>query len=1071
MKTTLIYSLSFCAALSAAAVTNICTMVDTNVSLGNGTDWSLGHQPANGEDILIVYPSDRTGSLQYNPKAAGYTLGTASLASFTLRHEGVGQPRPWNPVNAPDMTFDLPNSGMLYVSGALANGSGTMTFLIPNGTAYLDKENALSGFTGDVVFSNKVTRFTKSATVGAAGRKVTVYMPYVDQGTPFTSDAGASLTFPGEVEIVQNVENTKPAYFKCGGVTTFNGPVAVKNQTQDFYFEGGPLTFTGGVQNDSAKTVFFGGGKTTNVITGAAIDLVGPFYVYNSTLRLSAPVTASKVIAGYYTLALVCEADDLFDNVPDGIEIGVGWSDVTAEIVLKGTHQTFKAINLLNRTTAQFVGDGASTLENADAANRTFAGALKGDLSVVHSGTGTWTLSGAENDMNGLLKVTDGTVKLTAAARFPHLTSIEISGSGRLEVADAACLPASLKTLKVLGNGRLVLPEGLDLTVERAEIGSQAFEPATYALSDYAAWVTGGGTLTVTDEPLPEPGEIFTWTGAGADNAIETPANWDKPPTFGPHAQLVFAGTAKTAVTVNSEIKAYSLTFSGDADYTVSAGSAAGRLVVYKTLAATAADRTTTISAPIQVSNNDGEWNVASGATLQLDGAISGGQVEYEIWQRGAGVMKLAGDNRDLLSQLVVTNGMTWAQHEWALGSDQRPFRFYGDATQAEYDARGKTTKSRYLRFDPETHAATRLGGATPLVMTNYTPVAFCGYPGLIVPNKTKPDGTGAVNPGYTVVFTKPLRKIPGGHTSNLLLSYWYSTLTLDGGFAADVDDVVVFMQDGGSLSLNGSLTGGKISLVGVEKSKMTVGADGETALDVFNLMYNSTKLVRDHVFAASPTPPILQLGASWSSNTAELDLDGHDATFRHLETMKDNVVYSITSPVGKPAAVHLTDDADWSGARIDVIFSGEAGLVKTGSGTQRLDRPSTTSAPLVVEKGTMLFVSTGGWQGATNVTVCGTGTIQVMYKTAGKVFSADAATSQVSLCVEGDGKLDLGGAGCKANADAGLALGTEIVSRLFVNGRGQAAGDYTRTNCSFVTSGTLRVLRDSRVGLTVIFR
>lgn len=1067
MKSLLMSALSVGVVFSAAAVTNVWTSGD----LGSATDWSLGHTPANGDDILIALSSDKTGEWwEYNPKTT--TLGSASLASFTLRHDGTVKPRPWNPVNAPDVTFDLPNSGMLYVSGKLANGSGTMTFLIPKGTVYLDTTDPFSGFTGDVVFSNKSTQITKSATVGAAGRKVSFCLSSADQETPFTSGAGVSLTFPGMVDIVQNPEQTKVTRFRFGGAATFNGPVAIKEQKTNLYFEGGPLTFTGGVRNDSANTVFFGGGgATTNVIKDGAVDLGGNFYVCDSTMRLAVPVKAQKVIAGYNNLALVCEADNLFDNVLDGLEIGVSWADVTADIVLKGTRQKFNAINEYSRATAKFIGVGASTLENADAANRTYFGGFKGDLSVIHSGSGTWTLSGAENDMNGVLKVTAGTVKLTAAARFPNITAIEVSGNGRLEVADAASLPSTLATLRVTGNGKLDLPDDLDLTVGRVVFGSLGLEPDEYSFSSYPDQVTGGGRLVVTEEPIPEPGETFTWTGAGEDNAIETPANWDKPPTFNRNAQLVFGSTAKTAVTVNSDVKAYSLTFTGDADYAVSSGNANGKLSVFKTLATTAPGRTVTISAPIQVARNDGEWNVASETTLQLDGAISGGQVDCEIWQRGAGVMKLAGDNRNLLSKLVVTNGMTWAQHEWALGSDQRPFMFYGDATVDEYNARGKSTTSRYLRFDPETCAATRLGGATPLMMTNYTPVAFCGYPGLIVPNKTKSDGTGAVNPGYTVVFAKPLRKIPGGHTGNLLLTYWYSTLTLDGGFVLDAEDSAVFTQDGGTLNLNGPLVGGKISLVGVSTAKMRLGASGEAALDALNLMYYGTTVTCDDLFADSATPPILQLGVSWSSNTAEFDLDGHDATFRHLETMNANVSYSISSPVGKPATVHLTDDAGWAGARVDVIFTGEAGLVKTGLGGQRLDRPSTTAAPLVVEEGAVLFVNSGAWLGSTNVSVRGTGTIQVMYKTAGTVFSSDAATSQVSLFVEGDGKLDLGGEGCKANADAGLALGTEIVKRLYVNGKGMPAGDYTKSNCSFVKSGTLRVLRNTGMGLCVIVR
>ncbi|HNX05466.1 MAG TPA: hypothetical protein PKI32_08175, partial [Opitutales bacterium] len=597
------------------------------------------------------------------------------------------------------------------------------------------------------------------------------------------------------------------------------------------------------------------------------------------------------------------------------------------------------------------------------------------------------------------------------------------------------------------------------------------FEPGTYSFADHTDYVTGGGSLTVTQEPLSEPGETFTWTGAGADNAVETPENWDRAPVFNRTAQLVFAGTAKTAVTVNSDVKAYSVTFSGDADYTVSAGGTAGRLTVYKTLATAASNRAVTVSAPVSVPLENGEWNVAAGTTLQMDGAISGGSTNCEIWQRGAGVMKLAGDNRGFLSKLVVTNGMTWAQHEWALGSDQRPFMFYGDASADDYNSRGGQKVSRYLRFDPEGRAATRLGSSTPLLMTNYTPVAFCGFPGMFVPNKTKPDGTGAVNPGYTVVFVKPLVKVAGGYNGNMILSYWFSTLALDGGLSVDAEDSATLTQDGGILHVNGPFSGSKFVLVAVSKDNITLAASGESALGTLNLMYNSVKVARDGMFAECAAPPVFQFGVSWSTSTAELDLDGCDASFRHLETMNVNVNYSVSSPAGKPAVVRLTDSADWGGAVVRLRFTGEAGLVHSGSGLQRFDIASDTAAPLVVEAGTVLFVTSGGWQGSTNVTVRGTGTIKAMYKTAGKVFSADAATSEVVLSVEGGGKLDLGGDGCSANPAAGLAAGTEIVKRLYVNGVGKDRGDYTSANCSFVKSGTLRVLRSSNPGTVILFQ
>jgi len=178
-------------AYPATAVTNVWTAGN----MGADASWSLGHQPRNGEDVLLALPSGTTGTWEYNPKASGYTLGTASLASFTLHHDGAAQPRHWNPVTATNATFDLPNSGRMWFSGKPASGSGTLSLLVPKGTTLFDA--VLSDFTGDVVFSNKVTQFAKKTTIGAAGRKVTIYFPDLAQEVPFTSTAGTELAFPG----------------------------------------------------------------------------------------------------------------------------------------------------------------------------------------------------------------------------------------------------------------------------------------------------------------------------------------------------------------------------------------------------------------------------------------------------------------------------------------------------------------------------------------------------------------------------------------------------------------------------------------------------------------------------------------------------------------------------------------------------------------------------------------------------------------------------------------------------------------------------------------------------------
>jgi autotransporter-associated beta strand protein len=133
-------------------------------------------------------------------------------------------------------------------------------------------------------------------------------------------------------------------------------------------------------------------------------------------------------------------------------------------------------------TTGSIVSNvsGAGSLSFDTSTSSTYAGILSGGLNVVHQGTGTTTLTGA-NSYTGPTTVNFGTLQAGSASAFGNLSHVTLNGSGILDLngfnETIAVLNSSSASSQVtLGSGTLT------------------FGP-TFSSSNFAGVVSGSGAI------------------------------------------------------------------------------------------------------------------------------------------------------------------------------------------------------------------------------------------------------------------------------------------------------------------------------------------------------------------------------------------------------------------------------------------------------------------------------------------------------------------------------------------------------------------------------------------------
>ena len=420
------------------------------------------------------------------------------------------------------------NFSVLNVNAAAGN-----TWVVSAPIAFANGINVNSGFFETTDASN----FGTNTIVNNAG-------PVGDGGVYF--DNGTTGTYAG------NMSGTGVTYVGFGGsgTTTFSG---VNTTTGGTYIDGGTLIVTGGSALSDTGEVQLSNGGTLDVATVETIGALndGVFYGGTGNVTLSGGnlvinsgafsgvISGANGIEKVGTDILTLSGANTFTGpatVTDGTLVLAGGAaiDDTGAVIVNATATTAGTLQVDDaETIGSLAGNGGLVVLNAglttgDATDTAYAGVISGIGGLTKTGTGTFTLTGA-NSYSGGTTVDAGTLEGN---------STSIQGDVLVNAA-----------------GTLLFTQPVDGT--------------------YAGVLTGSGALTKADVGiLTLTGINSGFTGTtnldGGTLAIASEANIGTGP-------LVFAGgtlnttgatTLANAITLNAE----GGTFQTDADTTVSGG-------------------------------------------------------------------------------------------------------------------------------------------------------------------------------------------------------------------------------------------------------------------------------------------------------------------------------------------------------------------------------------------------------------------------------------------------------------------------------------------------------------------
>lgn len=382
------------------------------LSLGAGTTLNLA------SDVLYNREISGAGTLVKNTSGTSFVAGTvnakASVATGVL---SVAK-------TADNAQFSIKN-GTLEFSQTYENGAVVSR---KTGTANFDAEYVVDGvarFSHSARNSNSVVDGTlkwKNDVVGslifAGGGTGSEFLPEIESGSIVKTGSGKwyldSFASSGSIK----VENG-------GGTLALGGYVG--NANQEIY-----------IGRDGVLEITEFGENAEPVING----------------KLSGSgILAVSVSTGEVTLDFSGESDWILRVDPNAsVKYGSGIS--ASDILLVASENTQDmggtlSVNVAAESTSDF---GGKTLS--------IQGASKDFLDVrnakaVKSGSGTWDLSSANVELNGLLQIKEGTVKVVSFKSNPTSGVVEVQGNGVLEVG-AAGKTGNLAALAGAGYVRFV---------------------------------------------------------------------------------------------------------------------------------------------------------------------------------------------------------------------------------------------------------------------------------------------------------------------------------------------------------------------------------------------------------------------------------------------------------------------------------------------------------------------------------------------------------------------------------------------------------------------------------------
>ena len=419
-------------------------------------------------------------------------------------------------------------------SGSLQNsGSGAVLALTKTGTGAATLSGAGS-YSGVTTVNSGALVVQNASALGSTAAGTVVNGSATGSAQNARVDLSGGITVTGEAITITGVGNFSGALSSASGANEWAGPVTIAPA-------GAGITRLGAL---AASTLTVSG-----VVDSGAVDtglIIRTANVTDSTVILSAPNTYigdTWVAVGKLQLA------GGNNRLPVATKVRIGAGTNLGEFDLNGVNQEIAGLSIEAGATAanNSVNNSSGTpsvLTVNTTTPSTFAGILKGNLSLVKSGLSTLTLAGA-NTQTGTTSVTAGSLMLSTAG----------SGVSDIEVSTGASVGALVAAAdgKFFNVGDLTLGSGSILTIDYGGTTPST----TVAPFDVNDFNVGTGLslalrgINLGSMAVSQSYPLVTWAGTGPIDGTSFTA------LLNPRVQGTFSVSGKTlffTVSANSAI-------------------------------------------------------------------------------------------------------------------------------------------------------------------------------------------------------------------------------------------------------------------------------------------------------------------------------------------------------------------------------------------------------------------------------------------------------------------------------------------------------------------------------------
>lgn len=605
-----------------------------------------------------------------------------------------------------------------------------------------------------------------------------------------------------------------------------------------------------------------------------------------------------------------------------------------------GVANTDHAITSANSSTIVFTGTPKHE-------RTVFTGRLTGKLSLKWApaaATSELVFSNGVSTTTGQLLVDNGKVRLSGSATFSALSKLQLGATAVLAV-DAGGGAHFTCDAGVLADGaKVTLPDKTLLSFTALNVAGSDLPAGVYSGegADAVPWIEGAGMVIVGGQFETKA----TWTANGADTLFSTPANWGEAtetelPDLVSGSTLAGFGKAGDVATLpaTGSYRVYGIEFSRAFSLAAEAGAAALDLGAGGMTFVGTDPRQVNIAAPIAILD-DQKWLPGSNWTVNVNAPLSG---YAKLTVDTAGTVNFNATST-LSGDVTLSNG-----------------KFTISATNAIGGAEG--TLSLMLAFGSYTfdgHTAIDRPVNCPDTNDN-------NYKGFSIADNAVVDFNGA----FSIPYKQ--RSVTVGKNAVVRFNNGFTAATC---FQCYGDPTGLIVFDKKPAVFNDRLY---MSNPSIEFRAPCNKINGNVGSFSRGTIYTKVPYALTNIVSGTYQRALM--------TNATIDLCGNDQALSILSG-NGGVVTSAAK-----ATMHIVDNeantetqfnlSDCNVRTNRVKWTGLASLSKEGSYGYWMRAASTTHGDLTVRKGTLGFLPSGSWANATNVTVAGTGVLQVGNKAA----------------------------------------------------------------------------------------